>query len=408
MRSVPADMTRALLGALLFWCSGAAAPRLARYEFSLPQMGTGARIVVFASSEEAARQSASAGFARIEALDAVMSDYREDSEVAALGRRAGTGPVRVSEDLFRVLTASQSVSTGSSGAFDVTVGPITRLWRRARRLGEFPDPARLQTARALTGRDKLILNPRERTVTLREPGMQLDLGGIAKGFAADEVVAVLRRHGITSALVAIGGDIVAMDAPPGLDGWTVAVADLRGDVAPRSILLRDAAVSTSGDSEQWVEIGGVRYSHIIDPRTGAPLTRRSSVTVVAPTGTLSDALATSVSVLGPREGLKLVERTSGAAASITIADPDTVRTETSSDWDKWLCPNRVLPSRVSSFGVLVGGQRPARMASFCAAAQSSTRSRYSFTRSTKSAERSIVSSGSRQTSNSRERFASTS
>jgi FAD:protein FMN transferase len=349
------------VAALLVFSGGAVTAPSARYEFASRQMGTSARIVVFASTEEAAGRAAAAAFARIDALDAVMSDYRDDSELAALCRTAGMGPVRISEDLFRVLEVSQRVAADSRGAFDATVGAVTRVWRRARRLGELPDAAQIRSAHALTGSARLILDVPGRTADLREPGMRLDLGGIGKGFAADEAAAVLKRHGITRALVAIGGDIVAMDAPPGLAGWTVGVDDLPGEQMPRSILLHDGAVSTSGDAEQWVELGGVRYSHIIDPRTGTPLTGRRSVTVVAPTGALSDAMATAVSVLGPREGLALIDRTPGAAATISMAVGDKVQTQTSSGWVSWLKREN--------------GHRPRAMDSFWAAAHSSSRCR---------------------------------
>jgi FAD:protein FMN transferase len=326
----------AILATLLLFCSNVASPPLQRYEFTARQMGTSARIVLFASSQAAAGAAAAAAFDRIGALDAVMSDYRDDSELAALCQRAGTGPVRISDDLFRVLEISQRIAAESGGAFDVTVGPLTRVWRRARRLGELPEARHIDAARAVIGRDKLILSATDRTAELHAPGMTLDLGGIGKGFAADEAAAVLRRHGIASALVALGGDIVAMDAPPGHQGWSVAIADLQRADASRSILLREAAVSTSGDAEQWVEVGGVRYSHILDPRTGAGLTGRRSVTVVAPTGAVSDALATAVSVLDPLEGLAVIERTPGTAAAISVAAGDTVRTLTSSGWVNWL------------------------------------------------------------------------
>lgn len=305
----------------------------ARYEFSSQHMGTLARIVLYAPGEAAARDASSRAFARIAELDAVMSDYREDSELTALCRRAGQGPVRVSGDLFRVLAASVRLAHDSGGAFDVTAAPLIHLWRRARRIGQLPDRAEIEAARALTGRDRLILDARTHTADLRSAGMQIDLGGIGKGFAAQEAAALIRRLGYRTALIAIGGDIVAVGAPPGRTGWTIDVADLTtGGKAPQQILLRDAAVSTSGDAEQWVAIDGVRYSHIIDPRSGMALTGRRSVTVMAPDGTLSDALATTVCVLGPVEGLALIERTTGAAARISLLEGDGIRRFASRRW----------------------------------------------------------------------------
>jgi thiamine biosynthesis lipoprotein len=303
-----------------------AAP-LARHETSEPHMGTTFRLVLYASSAERAARAAQAAFARVAELDATLSDYRSDSELMALCRRAGGPPVPVGPDLLRVLSASQEWARRSGGAFDVTVGPVVQLWRRARRVGEMPGESALTEARGLVGDDKLRLDARAATARLARAGMRLDLGGIAKGFAADEAQGVLRAHGITRALVAAGGDVVVSGPPPGKAGWSIEVAlpaPLR-DPDARPLELRDAAVSTSGDAEQFVTLGGVRYSHIVDPRTGMALTGRSGVTVVAPTGTTSDALATAISVLGPERGLRLAEAIPGAAAWIVQETPGGIR-----------------------------------------------------------------------------------
>ena len=308
----------------------------AKYEFSEPHMGTLVRIVLYAPSAPAAADAARAAFGRITALDEALSDYRDSSELMRLSRRSGGGPVEVSDDLFRVLRASQEIARESDGAFDVTVGPLSVLWRQARRQGELPDGERLAAARALVGHDKLELDERRRTVRLLEPGMQLDLGGIAKGFAADEAAAILAQRGIARALIAAGGDIVATQPPPGHEGWRIAVASIDGADRPPAgyLTLRNAAVSTSGDAEQFLVVDGVRYSHIFDPRTGMALIGRRSVTVVAPNGTTSDGLATAVSVMGPATGIRLVDATGGAAAFITEASAAAGRLESyeSSRW----------------------------------------------------------------------------
>ncbi len=313
---------------------GAGGPPLTRYEFAQPHMGTLVRIVLYAPSDAVANSAAAAAFARVGALDEALSDYRDSSELIRLSRRSGGGWVDVSDDLFRVLRAAQGIARDSDGAFDVTVGPLSVLWRHARRQSELPAADQLAAARALVGRDKLQLDERRRMVRLLQPGMQLDLGGIAKGFAAEEAAVLLERRGVARALIAAGGDIVATEAPPGREGWRVAVASLDGaDRLPAGYLaLRHAAVSTSGDSEQFVVIGGVRYSHIFNPRTGLAVTGHSSVTILAPDGTTSDGLATAVSVLGPVAGLRLVDSTPGAAALVTEAAAGGVRTSESSRW----------------------------------------------------------------------------
>jgi thiamine biosynthesis lipoprotein len=296
-------------------------------------MGTAFRLVLYAASAEQAARASQAAFARVAALDAILSDYRADSELTALGRRAGGPPVLVGPDLLRVLSASQEWARRSDGAFDATVGPAVQLWRRARRIGEMPQAPALAEARALVGYRSLLLDAPAGTARLAQAGMRLDLGGIAKGFAADEAQEVLRAHGITRALVAAGGDVVVSGPPPDRSGWSIEVAlpaPLRDPDAP-PLELQDAAVSTSGDAEQFVTLDGVRYSHIVDPRTGLALTGRSGVTVVAPDGTTSDALATAISVLGP-SGLALVEETPGASAWIAREGPAGVERFVSIRW----------------------------------------------------------------------------
>ena len=263
-----------------------------RFEFVEPHMGTQFKIIVYAMDQEAARKAVRAAFDRIASLDASMSDYKDTSELMKLCAKSGGDPVKVSDDLFFVLTKAVEASAKSDGAFDVTVGPIVRLWRRARRTRKLPDAEELKKALALVGYKNIKLDAKERTVQLLKPGMLLDLGGIAKGYAGDEAQKVLKKHGITSALVAAGGDIVVSAAPPGTAGWKIEIEPLdpAEKANPKHLLLKDAAVSTSGDVNQHVEIDGVRYSHIVDPKTGLGLTGQRSVTVVAPNGITSDSL----------------------------------------------------------------------------------------------------------------------
>jgi FAD:protein FMN transferase len=308
-------------------------PALARFEFSEVHMGTQFKIILYCESSHAATL-ASQAFKRVAEIDAITSDYRETSELMSVCRTAGGRKVRVSEDLFRVLEKSQEMAERSDGVFDVTIGPVVKLWRHARRVGELPDRLRLARAMDLIGYRKLHLDRASRSVTLDHNGMSLDLGGIAKGYAVDEAMAVLKRNGVTRALIAAGGDILVSDAPPGSQGWVIGIAPLEPANGPpeRHLCLRDQAVSTSGDAHQHVEIGDVRYSHIVDPKTGLGLTGRSSVTVVAPVCTLSDALATAASVLGPARGSRLVESTPGAAALFTQATAEGVSAVQTKRW----------------------------------------------------------------------------
>lgn len=323
-----------------FAAHGADRP-LARFEFSQAHMGTMFKIVLHAPDAALATKAANDAFNRITALDNTMSDYNPDSELMRLCQGAGSPPVKVSEDLFQVLAAAQELATRSDGAFDVTVGPVVRLWRRARRRHELPDRDRLAQALALVGYRNLLLDPRQRTAQLLKPGMLLDLGGIAKGYAADQALSVLKRHGIASALVAAAGDIACSRPPPGREGWRIEIAPpapstKSAEKGTRYLLLYDAAVSTSGDSEQHLDFGGQRYSHIINPATGMALTGRRSVTVVAPRGITADSYAVAVCVLGPKRGLRLIDATEDTSALIV---------ETSGQGCQYFESRRPLPFR---------------------------------------------------------------
>ena len=296
---------------------GAAQP-LQRYEFAETHMGSEFKMSLYSFNEVTARSASRAAFDRIAALDALFSDYQSESELMKLCDKAGGPPVDVSADLFKILQQSKAMWERSEGAFDVTVGPVVRLWRRARRERILPAKDTLERALNLVSSEFMTLDSKSKTVRLAKPGMKLDLGAIAKGYAADAAVQVLKEKGITRCLVAGAGDIVVGDAPSDMDGWTVAIAPLEtSDFAPDRILsLKNAAVSTSGDTERFVEIAGKRYSHIVDSKTGLGKVDRSSVTVVAPDGATADALATAIYALGPERGLALVENIEGVGAYI--------------------------------------------------------------------------------------------
>jgi FAD:protein FMN transferase len=284
---------------LLQGCAGLrTAPQ--RFEYRQIHMGVEARIVLHAPDSVRAITAARAAFHRLSELDAIMSDYRDDSELMRLTRHDTGSWIPVSTPLWQVLSQAQELARASGGAFDVTAGPLVVLWRAARQSGRLPSPQALEAARARSGWKLLQLDSASRSVRLTRPQMRLDLGGIAKGFAVDEALAVLGEHGAPRALVELGGDIAVGEPPPGSSGWTVRL-DEPAD-APHAVDLADAAISTSGDAAQFVVIDGLRYSHLIDPRTGHALTDRIAATVIARSARLSDPLATVLAVLGPEEG----------------------------------------------------------------------------------------------------------
>ncbi len=252
-------------------------------------MGTLFKITAYTGNPQLLQKA----FARARELDQILSDYKPGSELNQLCRAQ---QAIASPDLFTVLQTALQIAEQSQGAFDPTVGPLVRQWREARKTGILPTP----NLDAIGWR-KIKLNSRTREVTLAQPNMQLDLGGIAKGYAAGEMLATLKSEGIHRALVAASGDLAIGDPPPGARGWRVRVAN-------EILTLANCAVSTSGDSEQFIRIDGVRYSHIMDPRTGLGLVGRPAVTVIAPKGIHADALATAISVLGEKEGRKLIDK----------------------------------------------------------------------------------------------------
>ncbi len=305
--------------AMTLTCLPLRATELTRFEYDEPHMGTKFRIVLYAADRAKADQAAKAGFARVTQLNAIMSDYLDSSELMLLCKKfeaKSVDPVYVGDDLFYVLKKAEEASKLSEGAFDVTVRPLVVLWRQARRTQRLPAADELGAAKALVGYEKIELDEKRQTVKLKTTGMQLDLGGIAKGYAADEVLKILKKHHVENALVAAGGDIAVAGTPPGSNGWKVDIAPLPGSKEKRTLQLKDAAVSTSGDAEQFVVIDGVRYSHIVDPRTGLGVIGRQSVTVIARHGIVADSTTKLATILPPDKALAIIEKMEGVATLI--------------------------------------------------------------------------------------------
>ena len=298
----------------------------ARYSFSEIHMGCQWKIVLYAGDETVANRAARAAYERVEELNHVLSDYDAESELSRLSDTAPSRePVHVSEDLWKVLEFSQRLSEASHGAFDITVGPLVKLWRRARRTKNMPRADLLAEAREATDYRALKLDSTTHSAQLIKPHMRLDAGGIGMGYAVDEALAVFKREGIASALVDASGDIGVSDAPPGERGWRIAIEPPAGTGdASRFVTLKNYAITTSGDAFQAVEIDGKRYSHIVDPRTGLGVTGRSAITVIAPNCITADSYTKPICVLGAETGFKLIEGTPGAAAFVEreVDSPD--------------------------------------------------------------------------------------
>lgn len=286
------------------------------YEAVEPHMGTLFQIKLYAGNRDEAQRAFVAAFARVSALDETLSDYKPASELSRLTSIAVGHPVHISADLERVLLASQRLAEQTNGAFDVTVGPLSHLWRQARRAGKLPDSAGIAQAKAHCGYRKLHIDAVSHTAWVDEPGMLLDVGAIAKGYAAEQALDVITQQGIHSALVAASGDLAFSDSPPGETGWKIGLDSFDQPDAPfaRILLLTHGAVSTAGAQEQHLDQNGKRYSHIISPFTGEGITAPLTVSVVARHGLEADGLDTAISLVGPQAGLELLRSYPGAEA----------------------------------------------------------------------------------------------
>jgi thiamine biosynthesis lipoprotein len=292
-----------------------------RFSFERIKMGSPFRILMIASDSLQADSLAEKAFAMVDQANAVFSDYDSSSELSRLNRSAGhTEPVTVSKMLFGMLKRSGEAYRKSKGAFDISVGPLSRIWRQARKENRWPQNS-IAEARRLVGFSLVKLKDADLSVFLPLRGMSLDLGGIAKGYVASWVLHMLAHYGVRQALVDAGGDMAIGDAPPGADGWAVGIAipEETGQIFPRKLILKNTSIATSGGIYQYIEHEGKKYSHIIDPRSGYGITARRNVTIITRFGWDADWLATACSIL-PIDDAKKLARRNNAELLITELD----------------------------------------------------------------------------------------
>ena len=311
------------------------APR--RYQATREMMGTFITVTVWANDEQQGQKAVDAAFEQMHLVDLSMSDYNPDSELSKINREANDRAVDVSDRMLEVLKASLMYSELSDGGFDITMRPLKNLWKSAEKTGVMPDDDTINSVLASVGYKNVELDEQAKTVRFLKPAMELDLGGIAKGYAGDLAVAELKRLGIQSALVNVGGNVVVLGTPPSLTSWKIGIQDPKNlnKSLPEVIHLKKGAVATSGDYERFFEIDGKRYSHVFDPRTGRPIENMSSVTVVAPDGISSDALS-KISVLGPDAGLALAAKLTDVEAMFIVNRPEGLQVIKSPGFDKLL------------------------------------------------------------------------
>ncbi len=296
--------------------------QLQRRSFTQPKMGSPFTIIVYTHDSAEASIAAAGAFALVDSLVNIFSDYIDSSELNRLCASGGSNrpPFRCSTVLFDILMQSAAAWKTSEGRFDITLGPVTRLWRKARKEKKFPEAAIVQQQLALTGFKKILLDTVLHTAHLQQAGMQLDLGGIAQGYIAQQVINYLSSLHIENALVDVSGDIVCRGKPPGTNGWTIAVNFPESGAAllPKQLLISNTAVTTSGDVYQYIEHEGKRYSHIIDPATGYGITSQRNVTVIAADGTLADWLTKACSLLPLAKAKKLAHQLHAAVLITTL------------------------------------------------------------------------------------------
>ena len=291
-------------------------PRADKVHLRAQAMGTVVDLTIWTADRAGAEQAARAVFDEFRRLEALMSTWIEDSEVSRINRAAGRKAVPVSDEVLAVIQTAQAVAKKSGGAFDITVGAYRGLWKFDEDLdGTLPTDEQVAARRKKTGWRGVVVNPRRKTVKLRRRGMAINLGGIGKGYAVDRAVALLRDRGFSDFIIQAGGDLY-VSGTKGDQGWRVGIRDPRGarDATFALTEIEDRTFSTSGDYERYMVSGGVRYHHILDPRTGQPARRSRSVTVMAPDALTADAWSTALFVLGADRGLELLAKQPGLEA----------------------------------------------------------------------------------------------
>ena len=310
--------------------------QLKRFQFSENKMGSSFTIIFYHTDSLEAVSISKDCFALVDSLNNIFSDYSSASEVGQLASMPVVNDQKVSDELFEVILLSKQAWLRSGKTFDITIGALTQLWRKAKKENRFPTDSEIKTAKEQTGFVNLIVNERVRTISFKKPGIRFDFGGIIPGYAAGKVMDILKSKNISSALVDASGDIVVSDPPPGKNGWTVAI-NLPGsqdEIWHTKLELKNFAVSTSGDVYRYTIHEGKKYSHIIDPRTGYGVTSQRNVTVIAKYGADADWLATACSILPINKALKLAKKVH-AAIFIATSDGEKIINYTSESFTKF-------------------------------------------------------------------------
>jgi thiamine biosynthesis lipoprotein len=314
------EKKKKLFFSLLFCCSTAllllllsCSPSQEKlYKETRDSMYTMVSITVSTSSPDKAKKAINEAFKELDRLEKLLNYYSEESEITAINRKAGIEPVKVSPETFDIISKAVFASEKTKGAFDITMGPVIALWDFYNAV--LPDAASVREKLKLTGYTNIILNKEKSTVFLKKKGIEINLGGIIKGYAADRAVEILKKHGIKSGIVAIAGDIKAFGTRPNGKPWRAGIQNPRpaahastSDEIIAVVNLSDMAISTSGDYARFFIKDGKRYHHLLNPKTGYPAYECQSVTIIAEEAAYADAFATGIFILGPQKGLEVLK-----------------------------------------------------------------------------------------------------
>jgi FAD:protein FMN transferase len=309
--------------------------QLKRFQFSENKMGSPFDIIFYHTDSAEAVSISKECFDLVDSLNNIFSDYSSSSEVGRLASMT-VKDQKVSNELFELILLSKQAWKRSGKTFDVTIGAITQIWRKVKKENRFLNDSEIKTAREQTGFENLIINKRAKTISFKKTGIRFDFGGIVPGYAAQKVIDLLKNKNISSALVDASGDIVVSDPPPGKNGWTIAInlPESENEMWDKKLLLKNFAVSTSGDVYRYMIHEGKKYSHIINPRTGYGVTSQRNVTVIAQDGTTADWLATACSILPIKKALKLAKKEHAVVFIATLVSEKIV-THKSKNFDRF-------------------------------------------------------------------------
>lgn len=294
---------------------------------SMKLMGNRFEISVVAADESWAAGRIREAVEEIQRIEQLLTTYNDSSQTNQVNAMAGISPVKVDREVFDLISRSIRISSVTQGAFDISYGSIDKkLWNFDKTMTALPDPPLAKKMVRLINYRNIILDEKSCTVFLKEKGMRIGFGGIGKGYAAERAKLVMQQNGVTSGIVNASGDLVAWGTQPDGKPWTIGIADPDAAHQPFSYMnITDMAVATSGNYEKFVMIGGKKYSHTIDPKTGLPVTGIKSVTIICPNAEIADAMATPVMIMGIKTGLDMINQVKGIGC-IIIDDNDTIYT----------------------------------------------------------------------------------